>query len=213
MTRRRGALLLDLDGVLFDSEPVHCRAWEACLAELGVQLPPGWYRSQRGRSLEEVAAALVEGFAPGATAPRLAARKRRVYRTLAFGLPPSPGVTEALAEQQLQAAVVSSSPGEEVRVLLRGSPLEPLLDAVVTRDDVTAPKPSPEGYLRAMLRLGLTAEQCVAVEDSEPGVSAARAAGLRVVGVAGSAGPPPGATWWRGTSAEAIRLAGATLSP
>jgi HAD superfamily hydrolase (TIGR01509 family) len=210
--RREGALLLDLDGVLFDSEPLHRTAWETCLSDLGVRLEEGWYGAHRGHSMEVVAEALARAV-PGLPAAELVARKRGVYRALARGVPPYPEVAEALAEQRIRAAVVSSSPREEVELLLRGSPLERLLEVIVTRDDVTAPKPEPDGYLLAMLRLGLSPERCVAVEDSETGIRAACAAALRVVVVAGADKPPPSATAWRATSAEAIRLASETLGP
>jgi beta-phosphoglucomutase len=208
--RREGALLLDLDGVLFDSEPLHRTAWETCLSDLGVRLEAGWYGAHRGHSMEDVAEALARAV-PGLAAAELVARKRRVYRELTTGIRPYPEVAEALAEGRIRAAVVSSSPREEAELLLRGSALERFLEVIVTRDDVRAPKPEPDGYLLAMHRLGLHPERCVAVEDSETGIRAACAAGLRVVAVAEE--PPPGATVWRATSAEAIRLASETLGP
>jgi HAD superfamily hydrolase (TIGR01509 family) len=207
-----GALLLDLDGVLFDSEPVHQRAWEHALAGLGVALPHGWYEGLSGRSLLDVAAALSRRHAPGHPAAALAVRKRAAYQGLADGLPPSPGVLEALAELRPRAALVTSSGREDVAVLLRGSGLPGHLETVVTGDDVPAPKPDPAGYLLALGRLDLPAGRCVAVEDSSSGVRAAVAAGLRVVAVAPDGRPPPGASAWRATTAEAIRLAAATLA-
>jgi len=205
-----GALLLDLDGVLFDSEPLHRLAWERCLAERGVSLPPDWYGPMRGQSLLDVAAALA-GLAPGFPPAAVAARKSALYRELAAGLPPSPGVAETLRELGARAAVVSAAPREDVLVLLRGSPLEDLMEVVVTGDDVARPKPHPEGYLLALRRLGETAARCAAVEDSEPGVRSAAAAGLRVVAVSPAGPPPPGSTSFRSSPAEAIRAAAAII--
>jgi HAD superfamily hydrolase (TIGR01509 family) len=208
-----GALLLDLDGVLFDSEPVHQRAWERALADLGVALPRGWYEALAGQSLLEVATAVSHRHAPGRPPAELAARKRAAYQVLAAGLAPIPGVLEVLAELRPRAALVSSSGRDDVQVLLRGSRLPAHLETVVTGDDVPAPKPDPAGYLLALRRLGLPAERCVAVEDSAPGIRAASAAGLRVVAVAPGGRPPAGASAWRATTAEAIRLAAAILAP
>lgn len=160
-----GALLLDLDGVLFDSEPVHQRAWERALADLGVALPPGWYEPYAGQSLHAVAGDVSRRHAPAHPPAELAARKRAAYQELAAGLPPSPGVLEALAELRPRAALVSSSGRDDVLVLLRGSGLPAHLETVVTGDDVPAPKPDPAGYLLALQRLGLPAGRCVAVED------------------------------------------------
>ncbi len=207
--RDRPALLLDLDGVLFESEPLHQEAWERSAASFGAVLPEGWYASQRGHSLMEVAAA-VAAHAPGAPARTIADRKCATYLALAAGLPPAPGVPEALRDLGLRAAVVSSSRAEDVTVLIRGSPLEPYLEAVITGSDA-AHKPAPDLYLLAMRRLGLAAERCAAVEDSASGVGAARAAGLRVVAVAAGPHVLAAATAWRPTAAEALRAAGALL--
>jgi sugar-phosphatase len=61
----------------------------------------------------------------------------------------------------------------------------PVPDVLVTADDVAHGKPAPDGYLQAAERLGVPPERCVVVEDSASGVSAGRAAGCRVVGIAG----------------------------
>lgn len=207
--RHRPALLLDLDGVLFESEPLHERAWERSLAALGATPPHGWYAAQRGRSLLEVAGSLVP-YARGATPEEIARRKNVEYQELAVGLPPAPGVAEALAALGHRAAVVSSSHAPDVHVLIRGSPLEPHLETIVTGSD-GAHKPAPDLYLLAMRRLGLDADRCAAVEDSASGVRAALAAGLRVVAVASDPRALPGATAAYPTAAEAIRAAGALL--
>ncbi len=209
----RGALLLDLDGVLFDSEPVHQRAWERALADLGVMLPQGWYEPLAGQSLLDVARAVSHRHAPWHPPAALATRKRATYQQLAAGLPPSPGVLEVLVELRPRAALVSSSGRDDVQVLLRDSGLPAHLETLVTGDDVPAPKPDPAGYLLALARLDLPAGRCVAVEDSISGVRAAGAAGLRVVAVAPGGEPPDGAFSWRSTAAEAIRLAAAILAP
>jgi len=209
--RREGALLLDLDGVLFDSEPLHQRAWENCVADLGACLEKGWYEGQHGRSLEEVAGALTHAL-PGLKVTELKARKRAAYLRLANGIQPFPGVVEALLEASIRAAVVSSSPREEVRSLLRGTLLERLLDVVISGDDVAAPKPKPDGYLEAMRRLALSPDRCVAIEDSDPGIQAAIAAGLRVVAVTRTGRPPQRDILSCRTSAEAIGHAVAILA-
>jgi HAD superfamily hydrolase (TIGR01509 family) len=63
-------------------------------------------------------------------------------------------------------------------------------DAVVAGDEVDRPKPAPDVYLRAAEHLGLTPGECVAVEDSPVGIESARAAGMRIVAIAGLGGEP-----------------------
>jgi len=58
-----------------------------------------------------------------------------------------------------------------------------LLDAVIAREDYARPKPAPDAYLAAAAALGLTPAECVVVEDTERGVRAGLAAGMRVIGV------------------------------
>ncbi len=210
MSRPGPALLLDLDGVLFESEALHEAAWERSAASLGAALPEGWYAGQRGRSLMTVASA-VAGYAPGVPAREIADRKNAAYLELAAGMPPAPGVPEALRDLGCRAAVVSSSRAEDVFVLLRGSPLEPHIETVVTGSDSPVHKPAPDLYLLAMRRLGLDPERCAAVEDSESGVRSALAAGLRVVAVSQDGRAFPAATTSCATAAEAIRVAGEWL--
>jgi HAD superfamily hydrolase (TIGR01509 family) len=119
---------------------------------------------------------------------------------------------EALLELRPRAALVTSSSRDDLQVLLVGSGLAPFLETVVTGNDVQAQKPDPAGYLLALERLALPADQCLAIEDSPSGVRAAFSAGLRVVAVSESGSPPQGAFTSRGTAALAIRFAVSALS-
>ena len=83
----------------------------------------------------------------------------------------------------LPLAVASNAPRSHLLAGLRRNGLEDAFDAVLGVDDVENPKPSPDLYLRACELLGVLPAKAVALEDSPPGVAAARAAGLLVVGV------------------------------
>jgi HAD superfamily hydrolase (TIGR01509 family) len=78
-------------------------------------------------------------------------------------------------------AVVSSGLGDAVRESLKAVGLEEMFDVVLTLEDVTAAKPSPEGYLRAMELLGADPARCVAYEDSSTGIASARGAGIAAI--------------------------------
>src|SRR5204862_7694528 len=80
-------------------------------------------------------------------------------------------------------AVVSGGPGVAVRAALTKAGVLDLFDAVVTVDDVARGKPAPDLYLAAVDRLGCGPDDCVAYEDSEEGIAAARAAGIRCIDV------------------------------
>lgn len=82
---------------------------------------------------------------------------------------------------RLPLAVVSSGPLSAVTESLAAADLLGLFDAVFTLADVEQPKPSPDGYLLAVERLGVAASRCVAYEDSQPGIESASAAGIGTV--------------------------------
>jgi HAD superfamily hydrolase (TIGR01509 family) len=85
--------------------------------------------------------------------------------------------------------VVSGSARVEVETVLEAAGLSSAVSGLVAAEDVERGKPAPDGYLRALELLGISAEDAVAVEDSDVGVAAAKAAGLRCVAVAGTMSP------------------------
>jgi sugar-phosphatase len=100
-----------------------------------------------------------------------------------------PGALEfvrAAARDGYRLAVVSGALRREVELVLREAGLGTYFNVIVAAEDVRACKPDPEGYLRAREQLGVLPEQCVVIEDSLPGLAAARAAGMRCVMVATS---------------------------
>jgi HAD superfamily hydrolase (TIGR01509 family) len=80
---------------------------------------------------------------------------------------------------RLRMAVVTSSQRQHFDTMHGGIGLTEYFEFVVAREDCGKTKPNPEPYLLALERLGMSADSCVAVEDSERGLAAARAAGLR----------------------------------
>ncbi len=99
------------------------------------------------------------------------------------------GLSDALAlvadvrQRGLPRGLVTVSHRYQVDQILMALELEGVFDPVLTIEDVTRPKPDPEVYQVALTRLALPAEQCMAVEDSAPGIRSALAAGLRVLAV------------------------------
>ncbi|MGE3961552.1 MAG: HAD-IA family hydrolase [Dehalococcoidia bacterium] len=208
--RPRGALLLDADGVLLDTEGRHLDALlvalEVLRAETPLPTPPelaGLYAVHaRGRDRYEGMASLLGAAGvsrpfgqpldpPGtASACSLANLKNEAYAAALRrdGVPVMTGARDLMRtakDRGFAVAVVSSS--RNARHLLDLSGLGLLADVIVAPpDDVDLRrKPHPDPYLRAVVRLGVRPEDCVAVEDAESGVAAARAAGVgRVVGLA-----------------------------
>jgi sugar-phosphatase len=186
LARPGAGLLLDLDGTLVDSEPVHQQAFRLYFAERGWDVPDDVVRQFAGRRAVEVFPTLDgpwRGEDPQAmTAAVLAATERTTVEPV-----PVPGAAELLRACErvgLPVAIVTSAnrqwTGEVVRMLGR----EPDGLAMVTAEDCDHGKPHPEPYRRGARRLGLEPADLVAAEDTPAGIASARGAGVgRVVGM------------------------------
>ena len=177
------AALFDLDGVVFDTEPQYSVFWgEQC--RLYHPEHPGLENEIKGSTLEQI-------FEMGWGGDLVPERAKVVERLNAFEaqmrLDYVPGfvpfVTD-LRQQGVKTAVVTSSNLQKMENVYRKHPeFAPLFDAVLTSEDFDESKPSPDCYLKAARRLGLTPADCVVFEDSINGLRAGRAAGMRVVGL------------------------------
>ena len=180
-------LLLDYNGVIVDDEPLHGDAFFAVLAEEGVPLSrEDYYAEYLGRddracfrlALQRDGRPIVPG-----DIGHLVDRKRERYRTLAErGLALVPGAAAFVREaaRRWPIAVVSGATRREVALGLALAGIADVVRTVVTCDDTPTSKPDPTGFRLALARLSAAApEPCRAaiVEDSLPGLAAARAFG------------------------------------
>ena len=102
-------------------------------------------------------------------------------------LPIYPGIEEFLTQLQQQGiaiALVTGALRSEVELVLQKSGIAQYFSVIVGGDDITQSKPEPEGYLLAVSQLNLQPSECLAIEDSYPGIEAAKKAGIPVVGIA-----------------------------
>jgi beta-phosphoglucomutase family hydrolase len=185
MTR---ACIFDMDGVLIDSGAHHRRAWQALVQELGVKpLDPEFWRLSIGRRAEDAVPLILGRAMPVAEARQLAQRKRELYGEFSrHGTEPVEGVVafiDELTRLGVPRAVGTSATRPDVDALLGELELLTRFDAVVTAEDVTRGKPDPQVYLEAARRLAVAPADCLVFEDAVSGVHAARAAGMRAIGV------------------------------
>ncbi len=180
------AVLFDLDGTLVDSEVLTDRAIAEELATVGIAgaaLPPS---ETRGRTWQDIAAALVARYGPSGAA--LEARLEARWVALAeAGITPIPGAPEALAAacRVLALAVVSSSPRSVIDAFLQrlGADAHVARTARVGAGEPARAKPAPDGFLLAATRLGVAPADCLVFEDSRAGLEAARDAGMARIAV------------------------------
>jgi HAD superfamily hydrolase (TIGR01509 family) len=220
------ALIFDVDGTLAETEELHRAAFnEAFAAPDGT----GWHWDQ---PLYAKLLAVTGGkeriahFAPTLPAGRIqslhAAKTAHYARLVATGgLDPRPGIRRLLQAAHhagVKLAIATTTSPANIETLLAACGNLPPFDAIAAGDEVAAKKPAPDVYLLALRRLGLPAEACVAIEDTENGLRSASGAGLRCLittSLYGGTGRFPGAaavvTDLGEPGAQAVVLAGPPL--
>jgi beta-phosphoglucomutase len=178
--------ILDLDGVIVDSMPMHERAWREYLRRNGI-VSEELIRRMHGRKNDEI---LRDFMAENTTAEEISAhgaKKEQLYREMMDGQLENylvPGLREFLNRAVgIPIAVASNAERANVDFVLDGLGLRAHITVALDSSCVKLPKPSPEMYLRAAHELGLPPQDCIVFEDSEVGVTAGRRAGMRVVGI------------------------------
>jgi HAD superfamily hydrolase (TIGR01509 family) len=117
----------------------------------------------------------------------LAERKEQLFRDAARGnLVTLPGVRELLAfldEQVIAKAIVTSAPRANLEMIVETLGLAGRFQALVAEEDAEKGKPDPEGFLVAAARVGIEPARCIVIEDAPAGLQAAKAGGMRAIGV------------------------------
>lgn len=181
------AVLYDHDGTLVDSLPMVVAATNRVLVANGHGAAPR----------DAVIAAMVLPTAPrmghhahtsdaieqGRLAAEFYAAARELGPVHARAYEGIPSVVSAFAARDIRQAVVSNNEGAVVRIIMRHLGLAQHFAALYGEDDVAAPKPDPRGIVQAAAALGVSLDDCVFVGDSENDSDAARAAGVRSIGV------------------------------
>jgi len=191
------AIIFDFDGVIADSEPVHCDAIREVAATVGVTISDDDYQAiyigfddrdafrevlrQAGRAADETK-----------VAEMCEAKAEAFDRLAGRGVAAIAGALElarAVKAAGVAMAIGSGATRHEIELMLNGMGAGGLFEVMATADDVAKSKPDPQTYRLAVERLAehvdrrLEPGRAVAIEDTAAGVASARAAGLSVVGV------------------------------
>jgi beta-phosphoglucomutase len=184
------ACLFDLDGVLVDTAIYHFQAWRKLALELGLDFTHEENERLKGvsriRSLE-----LILEWGGISKSPEekeeLAGRKNEWYLEMISAIQPDellPGTLEFIKAVRAAGIKVGlGSASKNSGIILEKTGLTGYFDAIVDGNIVTASKPDPEVFLKGAELLGTEARDCVVFEDAVSGVGAARAAGMKVVGI------------------------------
>lgn len=180
------AILFDMDGVIVDSEPLHVAAFQATLKSHGHTLIGEQYKQHfAGKTDEAGFEDYFDFIGETVETPLIMDEKAKKYLELAADqLTPYPGVVEFiqdLAKKGIPLALVTGSLEAEAKITLETFGLTEFFSSIVAAENITASKPSPEGYLKGAAALGIKPKDCIVIEDAPSGVKAAMAAGMRCV--------------------------------
>lgn len=165
-------------------------AWAAWARDHAPHAPPDHFLRSFGLRNDSIIGALLPEITPAEIEDH-AGRKEAIFRaSLAGNLAPLPGVValiDALDRDGIPRAIVTSTPRLNLDLVLEELGLTGRFRAahcaLVAAEDATRGKPDPEGFLIAARRLDLAAERCIVIEDAPAGIAAAKAAGMRAIGV------------------------------
>jgi sugar-phosphatase len=194
------ALVLDMDGLMVDSEPLWYRVERDFAAARGGDFTHALALSCTGRGMAHTLRFMSDTFGFPVDLARDEGIIVDAFVAAVGDLELKPGCSELLAAAAARAlplALASSSPRRLIDAVLARFDLAPRFRAVVSGQDVASPKPAPDIFLHAAAALGVAAEVCAVLEDSLAGATAGRRAGMFVVAV------PEGALDGRGFEAVA----------
>jgi beta-phosphoglucomutase-like phosphatase (HAD superfamily) len=180
------ALIFDCDGTLCDSMPAHYAAWTKVLEPVGMTLERERYLSFAGTPSQRVIPMLAEE--QGITLPdfpSLNRAKEDSFLDVAHLLQPIEAVVSVARENRGKLKMAVASGGVRRLVMRQLEQLEIVdwFETIVTAEDTERHKPDPDVFLEAARRLGVAPERCRVYEDGEPGIEAARRAGMECVDI------------------------------
>ena len=180
-TRAVAGVIFDMDGLLVDTERVYLDGLLKAVRAVSCEMTEAFAHSMIGVPGKECNAMIAAHYGPGFEMGAFNAAYDEIVTTaLARGIPLRPGARELvtyLTEEGVPQAIATSSRRPTVERYLGHVGLLEHFSAIVCRDDVTNPKPAPDPFLIAAERLGLAPAECLALEDSYHGITAAHAAG------------------------------------
>jgi HAD superfamily hydrolase (TIGR01509 family) len=179
-------LIFDCDGTLVDSMPLHYHAWETVLARHDVEFPEARFYEWAGLPTIEIIRRLAADQGVNVDAAAVGAERDSYFHSLPESdLHPVEAVVEIARHYrgQYPMAVATGSTVASATASLQAIGVLDWFDAIISSQDVGPPKPAPDVFLVAAERIRVAPDLCVAFEDGEAGMDAARAAAMEVVDV------------------------------
>ncbi len=181
-------IIFDVDGVLFDSEPLHLKAWLFTADKMGFHLSKEDLFRWTGLPCEELALYIEKRELLKYSAREVFKVKDRFYRKLLENeLEFDIEIKRYLKKfaKKLSLAWATTSSRENIKIMFEKADVFDFFKCGICLEDVTKTKPDPEAYLKAAECLNLVPENCIALDDSQAGISSAVNAGVRTFGITG----------------------------
>jgi HAD superfamily hydrolase (TIGR01509 family) len=177
------AYLFDLDGTIADSMPLHYIGWSKVIAEHGGHFPEDLFYAMGGLPLVKVVEELNEKFGYNMDPATVIKQKEALYLSMLDQLQPVLSVVAHIEAESGKTpfAIVSGSPRNSIFKTLTALNLLHHFPVIVGSEDYTHGKPNPEPFLTAARLLHVPPAECLVFEDAQPGVEAAKAAGMQYV--------------------------------
>lgn len=181
------AVIWDMDGVIADTGPYHCKAWQRVFQKRGVKFTEEDFRRNFGQRNDTIIRNTLGEATPQSEVDAIAREKDNNFRNRVRQnikqLPGAINLIKSLAEHGFKIALASSAPIENIQLITTGLGINNDFQAIVSGREVTEGKPSPQGFLLAAQRLGVEPKNCVVIEDAVAGVTAAKRAGMHCLAV------------------------------
>jgi HAD superfamily hydrolase (TIGR01509 family) len=181
------AVLFDMDGVIIDSEPQHARAAILALQKYNVDISIDYAYQFIGTTTYHMCQRMVEDFSMNITPEELlhANEECKDYLTKTEGYEPIPYIVDLMKDLHkhgIKMIIASSSSGPSIKEVMQFLQIEEIFDGYISGTTVAHPKPAPDVFLAAAKQLGVEPSECIVIEDSYNGVTAATAAGITSIG-------------------------------
>ncbi len=192
--RRPAAVIFDMDGLMLDTEVLGPQTWRDAAASIGVEFDLALLPAMIGRNYRDTRVYLREHYGPDYPVEQLTAACLTSFDAIVAreGIAQKPGLRELLDWLELEnvaRAVATSTRRDRAEAQLTTQGLLARFMTLVGGNEVAQGKPAPDIFLLAASRLDIDAADCVVLEDSEPGMRAALAAGMMPIMVPDLHGP------------------------
>jgi HAD superfamily hydrolase (TIGR01509 family) len=183
-------VIFDMDGVIIDSEPIHFKMENEMFQELKINVPYEEHCSYVGTSSQNMWEIIARKYSLTIDVKQLVKKQHALYMAYLLNekeLRPIPGVVEliqGLYRDYFKLVLASSSYMEVIEVVLSKLNLSNYFIAKVSGTELANSKPHPEIFIQSAKLANSEAEECMVIEDSQNGITSAKAAGMKCIGFA-----------------------------